>query len=172
MRGDGDGAVFHKEYLLHLREQLEPVGEVEKRAVRAQGADVGKHLPLRIPVQCGEGVIEHVQGAVQGERPCQGEALLLPAGETVSGGADPRVDPLLHGCHLLVETDRLQIGHHILLPSKEHVVLNRAVKELRVMAEVPDDAVSLLWGETAKVLPVPGDGAGTGRLKEKCPAKR
>ena len=102
-------------------------------------------------VHGGEGVVEHVEGPLAGERARKGKACLLAAGEPHPACAHERVCALGHRGDLLVELHQAQCGLHVQVLAQADVGSHGVAQKLGVVAQISYRLAQLVGGHRGQL---------------------
>ena len=167
----GDGAIFHPQHPVQLGEQVQPVRDEQHDAVFGQNPQLPEYFRFRGLVQGGEGIVQDQHRTLVVQRPGQGEPLGLAAGEPVAFRAYQGVQALLHFPDLPVQADGAQIGDRVLGVTHADVFPDGGTEQLRVVAQIAEDAAAAAFVHIPQLLPAEGDGAPVGQLTKECLAQ-
>ena len=135
-----------------------------------QALELNLHLLAQLEVQRTQRLIQQQHARVVDQRPCYGDALLLPARQRIRLAlfVTIHLHQMQHLCHSLLDfrlgdlSDRRPIGH---------VVKDSHVREQRIVLEDGID-IALVRFLVLDALPLYGDRAGAGVLEARDHAKR
>lgn len=150
---------------------VEPVGDQDHHLVPGVVPELGEDGVLRSPIQGGEGIVQDQDGPGMGQRPGQGQALGLAAGEPHASAAHHGLRALLHGPHLAVQGGEGQPGHGVALRPAEDVGGHGVVPELRIVAQVAHGGRDLPGRQAGKLPPAQAEGVAVGPLPQEGPAQ-
>ena len=163
-------SVLHPEDLIQLREEIQPVREQDHDAVGGQRFQVSEYLPLGVPVQRRERVVQDQERPLAAEGPCKGQPLCLPAGQPHTAAAHKGIHALFHGGGFLLKADRFQIPGGVGIPlAQQDIVPDAVIEQLRVVAKVTHDARPLFRRQVLQLRPAEPDAALVGRLTQEGP---
>ena len=137
-------------------------------AVRSASAMSSARLQgvLGLAVEVGRGLVEHEEARALEQEPCDGEALLLAAGEAVPAVTDHGVQAGGQGLHERQHLRGAERVEHLGLGGARggigEVGTDRVVEEVRLLGDDPDRVVNRLQRGVTQVHPVDPHGAAGG----------
>ena len=157
-----DAAILHHQNLVGVLDGGQPVGDGEDRLSLGQGGQGLLDQVLILRIHAGGGLVQNHDGRILQNRPGDGDALALAAGEGGAPLPDHRVIPIWQGHDEVMAAGGPGSGHHLLMggvgASEFDVVLHTVLEEIHILKNHGDIPQQALAGELTHIVAADGHG--------------